>query len=54
MRGGVNLNEMTTLFGLELILERREIRTPEVYEVFSLGKLFNFENSKNTGPHRIK
>ena len=54
MTGGVNLNEMNRLFWLELILERREIRNPEVYEVLSLGKLFNCENSKNTGPHRMK
>jgi len=39
--GGVNLNEMNRLFGLELILERWRFQKPEAFGVFSLGKLFN-------------
>ena len=54
MTGGVNLNETTRLFGLELILERWRFQKPEAFGVFSLGKLFNWENSKTSGPHRMK
>jgi len=41
MTGGVILNEMTRLFGLELILERLRFQKPEAFGVFSLEKLFN-------------
>ena len=53
MKGGVILNEMTRLFGLELILERWRFQKPEAFGVFSLGKLFYWENSKTSGPHRM-
>ena len=51
--GGVKLNQMTRLFGLELILERWRFQKPEAFGVFSLEKLFKWENSKTSGPHRM-
>ena len=53
MTGGINLNEMPRLFGLELILERWRFHKPEVFEVFSLEKLFKWQNSKTSDPHRM-
>ena len=47
MTGGVNLNEMTRLFGLELILERWRFPKPEAFGIFSLEKLFLVRELQN-------